>query len=314
MSDPSPETLQQMRDLCAKISVAHDLDESIQEELLGHMEDKLLGYLSGNETLSERDAFILVREHFGEPATIKALLQDAHPGAVRESLARRFGAILVTAMAIEALMRFGFLAPGWLWCALSIYCATPLLLGLLLLRWQRMIAAGKKPWFLKVSPRMFAYLLFLLMVLWGFMAIIYHESLPAQPIESPMPPWLNLGLRYAAGIASCLIWVWWYDRPPRRMFAMGGAIAGWAVSRVLQTFAWTFGVFYGGYFLGLRYPLEEVPLITYVLPDLVWIVGKEAMPCAVAVIGLYVFFRSSWRRKLSDRMGLSFGRNKCSIV
>ncbi len=312
MPNPTPETLQQMRDLCKKISVAHDLDATIQEELRGHMEDKLLAYLSGEELLSEQDAFILVREHFGDPATIKALLQDAHPGAVRDSLARRFGAILVTAMAIGALV-FSLFPGNWLWHALLNYCAPPLLLGLLLLRWQRMIAAGKKPWFLKVSPRMFAYLLFLLMVLWGFMAIIYHESLPAQPIESRMPPWLNLGLHYAADIASCLIWVWWCDRPPRRMLAMGWAIAGWAVSRVLQTFAWTFGVFYGGYFLGLRFPLEEAPLI-YVLPDLVWIVGKEAMPCAVAVIGLYVFFRSPWRRRLSGRIGLSFGRNKCSIV
>ena len=37
------------RELARKITVAHDLDPEIQEELYGHIEDKLLAYKSGEE-------------------------------------------------------------------------------------------------------------------------------------------------------------------------------------------------------------------------------------------------------------------------
>lgn len=63
---------------CRKISVTYDLDEEIQEELYGHIEDKLLGYLSGEEKLTEGDAFVLVCEHFGDSDSIRELLNEVH--------------------------------------------------------------------------------------------------------------------------------------------------------------------------------------------------------------------------------------------
>jgi len=78
-----------MRALCKKISVAHDLDQEIQDELYGHMEDKLLAYLNGEEPVTEDDALILVREHFGDPAVLKNLLQDVHADNAHVSLAHR---------------------------------------------------------------------------------------------------------------------------------------------------------------------------------------------------------------------------------
>ena len=80
-----PDTNEKMRALCKKISVAHDLDAEIQEELYSHMEDKLLGYLEGEEALAEEDAFILVREHFGDPSALKGLLQGVHAVEARVS-------------------------------------------------------------------------------------------------------------------------------------------------------------------------------------------------------------------------------------
>ena len=74
----SPETAERIRELCRKISVAHNLDEDIQRELCAHMEDKLLGYLSGAEKLTGEDAFILVREHFGNTENLKRLLRQVH--------------------------------------------------------------------------------------------------------------------------------------------------------------------------------------------------------------------------------------------
>ena len=93
-----PKTQDQVRTLCRKISVAHDLDPEIQDELYGHMEDKLLAYLNGEEPVTEDDAFILVREHFGDPAVLKGLLQDVHAHEVHVNLARRLAAAFAAFM------------------------------------------------------------------------------------------------------------------------------------------------------------------------------------------------------------------------
>lgn len=74
----SPETVERIRELCRKISVAHNLDEEIQRELFSHMESKLLAYLSGAEKLTEADALILVCEHFGNAENLKGLLRTVH--------------------------------------------------------------------------------------------------------------------------------------------------------------------------------------------------------------------------------------------
>jgi len=96
----SPETVERIRELCRKISVAHNLDEEIQRELFSHMEDKLLAYLSGEQKLTEEDAFVLVREHFGEPEEVKAMLENVHVEAVRAGMLRRIGVITVVFMGI----------------------------------------------------------------------------------------------------------------------------------------------------------------------------------------------------------------------
>ena len=48
----SPETSEKLRALCRKISIANNIDEEIREELYSHMEDKFLGYLSGEEKIT----------------------------------------------------------------------------------------------------------------------------------------------------------------------------------------------------------------------------------------------------------------------
>jgi hypothetical protein len=74
----SPQIQAEICTLCDQISVDHSLDSEIRDELLGHMEDKLLSYMNGDERLTEQDAFILVREHFGNLAAIEGLFQDVY--------------------------------------------------------------------------------------------------------------------------------------------------------------------------------------------------------------------------------------------
>jgi hypothetical protein len=79
MSDPlTPDTAEKLRTLSERITVACELDAEIREELYSHLEDKLLAYLSGEEKLTESDAFILVREHFGNADNLKRLLKKVH--------------------------------------------------------------------------------------------------------------------------------------------------------------------------------------------------------------------------------------------
>lgn len=64
--------------LCGQIAAGHPQEAEIREELRGHMEDKFLAYMSGDERLTEEDAFLLVREHFGNPAVVEELFADVY--------------------------------------------------------------------------------------------------------------------------------------------------------------------------------------------------------------------------------------------
>ena len=74
----SPEMEKRIRALCDEIVSAEALDADLHEELYSHIEDKILGYLDGEETLSEADAFLLAREHFGDRRLVREELGEAH--------------------------------------------------------------------------------------------------------------------------------------------------------------------------------------------------------------------------------------------
>ncbi len=164
----SQETESRIRALCRQISVAHNLDEEIQTELHAHMEDKLLGYLSGEEKVTEEDAFILVREHFGDPAVIRALLREAHAVDVRVGLWKKF-VMFYWAGAISATLYY-VLQVAIIGIFVMITAATPvsdsarmrvklllagtgivwfLILWYILLIWGRKLQHGTPPWFIR---------------------------------------------------------------------------------------------------------------------------------------------------------------------
>ncbi len=109
MDEPlEPRVEEKLRGLCKQLSVAHSLDEELREELFGHMEDKLLAYLSGEESVSSEDAFILVREHFGDSAVVRAMLREVHAQEAGVSLARRLTAAFTLAIGVDIGMRVLF--------------------------------------------------------------------------------------------------------------------------------------------------------------------------------------------------------------
>jgi hypothetical protein len=95
----NPAAVEKIHDLCDELAAKHGLDAGTRDELCGHLEDKLLGYLGGNVRVSEDDALILVRAHFGDADRIASQLGHETPSAgrtKREQWVRR--AILATAL------------------------------------------------------------------------------------------------------------------------------------------------------------------------------------------------------------------------
>ena len=101
----SVELESQIRALCESIAQRDQLGEDVQEELRGHIEDKVLGYLDGKEALTEEDALLLAREHFGNPDALKAALFKSKGTHTIRSVMRRIAiaafVLIVVRIAVE---------------------------------------------------------------------------------------------------------------------------------------------------------------------------------------------------------------------
>ena len=147
------------RDLARKITVAHDLDPEIQEELYGHIEDKLLAYTSGEERISDEDAFILVREHFGDTRLLKTMFQDAHAVAAHGMMLRRLLVAVITTLACvqlavwpayiaDALVHWPNTMPySSYYFRIAVSGIAFLTPWLLFIRWKYRIERGARVWF-----------------------------------------------------------------------------------------------------------------------------------------------------------------------
>ena len=238
----SPDTCTAIRALCKKISVAHHLDAEIQEELYDHMEDKLIAYLDGQEALTEEDAVILVREHFGDPSAIKGLLQDVHAYEADVSLARRLAAALIATTGISVVCLCLASAVLLLWPPargltgfLAMYAATGVLSAivswLLLWYWQRRLDTGHTPWFITRRPAYFVGSIVILLILQSFVPIPqpHISSAPAALARSADLLRLILIVTVVSPVLNCMAWLWWCDRPPRKVRAVASAAGLWII-------------------------------------------------------------------------------------
>ncbi len=288
----APDTNEKMRALCKKISVAHDLDAEIQQELYTHIEDKLLAYLNGEETLTEEDAFILVREHFGDPSALKGLLQDVHAIEAQVSLARRLAAaIVVTAGALVAYLYLTFAAFRF-WPALHGNGGDYVLIAgmipayfvfpwLVLHHWQRRLDAGHKSWFLTCHP---AYLVGAIAVLFVLESVAMSSGLlwTEGMIQPTAVRWLYLLVLQPSPVLQCMVWLWWCDRPPRTASAVRNAGRVWAL--------WAFSLGAGAN-AAMAIKGDFAPNTTQVVLGALAVNLVTALMCAFVAYGLYVTAR-----------------------
>jgi len=147
------ESSRKIEAFCRDLALRHDLDAQTADELRGHLEDKILGYLSGEVKLTEEDALLLTAAHFGDAQKIAGLLGRWVPEPAE--LAPRQRRLRLAAAATALLMLLGLpacvlaIAGGF---RLSLEAAgvfavfeAGILLSVradLLSRWQRLTAAG----------------------------------------------------------------------------------------------------------------------------------------------------------------------------
>jgi hypothetical protein len=227
--DPAIE--EEARALCAQITVAHNLDSEIQEELYGHVEDKIHGYLSGEVPVTEDDALILVREHFGDARVIKSLLQDVHVTEVAVSQWRRYTAAtivmlacsLVGEVALDAVVLVTSLFDTSLalavWMIIATLVMTMLVPGAIFVHWRRILRAGRRPWYYRWSFKTLGVIvlsLALTKVLLPFVVVSGPNFvLPHAFFGSNLLRIMSIVGASMLMFLQCLSWIWWCDAPPR---------------------------------------------------------------------------------------------------
>ncbi len=239
-------TQDKINTLCKKISVAHNLDDEIQKELYCHMEDKLVDYLSGDEKLTEDDAFILVEKHFGDPAIVKVLYQNVEVKAAHASFARRIGAVLALTILIFYTASYILeiiLSSLFTWSlkgnvfdeSRMIFIGIPkiipnifslLLFTAILMHWRKNMEYGRKLWFLKINMLKFFGIII------GSLCGMYLIIITTHQFQAT-----SNQVTYTFGrltvIAHCLIWIWWCDSQPRRFLAVLYGFISWVAGQIL---------------------------------------------------------------------------------
>lgn len=246
---PSAAAQERIRSLCRRISVAHDLDAEIQEELYGHMEDKFLAYRSGEEPVTEDDAFILVREHFGSPAVLKDLLRGVHRRPAESTFLRKALAAFIAFTAAYAVANLALItavvyaahrgATGGQWDAfrnivlasehLTLFLPVVLVVPFLL-HARRRARAGHAPWYLRARISALAAIAVAALITAYLVPFPRDTEVLGRPL-GPIPPWENL-LDTLGPIVlgvQCLVWIAWCDEPPRTLRTAARGVAAWAL-------------------------------------------------------------------------------------
>jgi hypothetical protein len=90
--------LRKIRSLCQELAARHGLDDAARDELCDHLESKLAGYLDGSVKITEDDALLLVRGHFGDADKIARRLARERGSLIVYLFYRLLGALTVASL------------------------------------------------------------------------------------------------------------------------------------------------------------------------------------------------------------------------
>ncbi len=223
--------------LAREIGRRRRLDNEAVEELYGHLEDKTLGYLSGEENLSEADAVLLTREHFGDPGAFPE--PEAKPARFQSpvSLPRRLAALAVLTLAVgialsavKLLVALGLQASvsvalfdgrnlPTISVRLALYAGV---IFLVLRMWLSRERRGARLWYQDRSPFWFAWMIPALIALrWCIPNVhvdsaafaAHQEAFLYAALHMPRSLYMTFfGLLLVTAMLPSVLWVWWADR------------------------------------------------------------------------------------------------------
>ncbi|MBI2424312.1 MAG: hypothetical protein HYV27_15885 [Candidatus Hydrogenedentes bacterium] len=237
----SDETQRQIRELAADIVGSRAADDATGREMQDHVEDKIRAYLDGEERVSEADALILARKHFGNPKRIKAELSAVHPIETAPAYSHRLLAFLLLQFAAGFTLRVLFAlmqlqsSSEWFqwvtWWQLGALAKTVLayvLIYAVLARWRKQAQSGRRLWFESWSVPGLCALYFVLPLLNKATDLLWIFANPAFPKDYvPSPAWIQMGYAYgmafAIPLAVTILMLWWCEIKPRN------AASGWRV-------------------------------------------------------------------------------------
>ena len=254
----SPKTEAALRELAREIGQARGLGEDAQEELFGHLEDKTLGYLSGEDGISEADAVLLTREHFGDAGQLANALSDTGPARVSIGIAQRL--LMVTAVTLGISIVVGGLLSRSLAMLYGFDLATPIAYVVLFVQytgaitWLTVILAA---WILRAWQRRIGTAVPLnlgsrksICLAIGFVLLLVTSLVSwSIPIYAPAPD-SSIGqisrvfhgtmfwMIYASLAAWPLLWIWWMERRSGRIVMMATGLGAWLVYRLVTGTIW----------------------------------------------------------------------------
>jgi hypothetical protein len=332
-NDITPETESKIRALCDEIASAKSLNPDIHEELYTHIEDKILGYLSGEETLSEPDAFLLAREHFGDGVIVNQHQPNRHLAGPPIRFFRRLVlAALVQVLIISGIlisrqlitMAYGLSEFGKVPFETLYYCTCILLIlgqHKVLLSWKAREARGEPNWYEQWStvqilglPLSIILIANVSTILIGFgqlsnsVGLLWNQDLPrllsyASPVSVPFIVFYAL-FAVAIIVIPIVTWLKWFDTRPQHRKSLGPAVLAYIF--VPSVIAAPFSLFSlhettVGATLGVvLFKLDGVSL-SFSLSESIFVFGSSAVIIAMPAWATWRIYEAWNRRRGNGR-------------
>ena len=236
----SPKTQTRIDSLLREIAAGQHIDADTIDELRVHMEEKYLAYMTGAETITEDDAMLLMREHFGKPEVIRACFEEHRERVTPMLFFRWFSAaaiMFVVCMIIQTMLQVEI-----------AQIITLLLMILPLWFWRVREEKGLKVWYLSLPSWLL--LSMVLILVFAVPIPIMRNIIHLSELER---------YRFFNGIGQLAVYpstgiimyqsvfiLWWFDRRPRYVLVPLGVAAMIAFfSAVWAVENWTFAPLYG---------------------------------------------------------------------
>jgi len=232
-----------LEDICDSISLSQNFDDEIRMELMSHMEDKLTGYLDGSEEVTEEDALLLVREHFGDPAVIRSLFQEVEGVGANVSFWRKLAAIAtLTVVTLEwgkFLLEVMFSGITY-WLHKGDIVISPVVFGVIykdvpslvvlmaffyyLTTWKRKLSSGQQTWFERIKA---PYLVIITISSYIVLAVTVMFLLKFQARMLLIDFQKGFPIHQYRGIGLILVptlmyfgWLYWFDNKRNRLMSL----------------------------------------------------------------------------------------------